>query len=678
MSKYSDIIPILVKELGGVDNVSAVTHCVSRLRLVLNDYDKVDVSKLENIKFVKGVFKVNGQIHIIFGQEVNDVYDEFVSYNGMAGKQMTASQVKTLGAKKESFTKRMMNHLGEIFIPLIPILVAGGLILALRNIFETKWDGTWSIIEIPFFKGLNDFLWIPACAVFWFLPVFIVWSIFKKMNGSQPMGILIGLSLLVAMPSTYELNGSINSGVGWNLITDFFTKTPPNFHFDGWGNYPIKVGYTSQVVPAIAIAFIGVYIERFLNKTVTPVLRQVVVPLVTVLASYSLAMLVVGPVGFVIGTTISIIFSMALTNPVGKYFAAPIFGFIYAPLVITGLHHTLNAVMAQNAGTLGGTLIFPILAISNICQGASALMYGWLHRQDNKIKDVAYPACVSAWLGVTEPAMYGVNIKNRFPFFAACVGSAIGSTLVTAAGVTASGIGNGAWLGVLNMQATSQVQNVYTWPGTGFAWFMIAAILATIGTMMLTLVFSKFDVFSKIANSSFYQKTISIIPRKNKTKNESLQVSVVKTENNFVYSSCNGTMYSLDVIKDDVIKKRVLGDGVAIECLDGKVYSPIDGKITVIADTKHAYAINSDDGLSILIHIGIDTVKLEGKYFSPKVELNQNVKKGDLICEFDSKNIKKEGYENRVLLLVTTDSTKPIKEIKKIKKVTTNDVVIDL
>ena len=207
---------------------------------------------------------------------------------------------------------------------------------------------------------------------------------------------------------------------------------------------------------------------------------------------------------------------------------------------------------------------------------------------------------------------------------------------------------------------------------------MIAAILATIGTMMLTLVFSKFDVFSKIANSSFYQKTISIIPRKNKTKNESLQVSVVKTENNFVYSSCNGTMYSLDVIKDDVIKKRVLGDGVAIECLDGKVYSPIDGKITVIADTKHAYAINSDDGLSILIHIGIDTVKLEGKYFSPKVELNQNVKKGDLICEFDSKNIKKEGYENRVLLLVTTDSTKPIKEIKKIKKVTTNDVVIDL
>lgn len=504
-NKYKDFIPILVEKLGGTNNISAVTHCVSRLRLVLNDDSKISLQEIENLEHVKGVFKVNGQVHVIFGQQVTEVYDEFVNYQDIKQKISDATQVKELGTKKQNIVKRLMVHLSEIFIPLIPVLVAGGLILALRNILETKWDGNWAIVNIPFFNGLNDFLWIPACAIFWFLPVFIVWSVFKKMKGSQPIGILIGLSLLVAMPSTYDLNGVLagEQKISFQLIADFFTKSAgPNFQFggeNGWGAFPIKVGYTSQVIPAIGVAFLGVYVERFLKAKVTPVLRQVVVPLVTILVAYTSAMLVIGPVGFVIGTTISIIIFLALTNSIAKYFVAPLFGFFYAPLVVTGMHHTLNAVMIQNAATIGGSLIFPILAISNIAQGAATLMYGIMHRKNEKAKQTSFPACISAWLGVTEPAMYGVNLRYGFPFFAACVGASIGSLLAIVSGVSAAGIGNGAWLGVLSIQANSGIEGVNTFPGTGYTWFILSAVLATTIAMVLTYVFSKIKFFKKFS-----------------------------------------------------------------------------------------------------------------------------------------------------------------------------------
>ena len=510
-NKFQEIMPDLLEHLGGKENIVAATHCVSRLRLVLAQEDKVKLASIDQLKYVKGTFKTNGQIHIIFGQEVTEAYTEFVNFTGIGAQKMTSTtELKKIASQHQSKVKRLMTHLNEIFIPLIPILVAGGLILALRNIFETKWDGNWAITEINFFKGLNDFLWIPASAIFWFLPVFIVWSIFKKMNGSQGLGIVLGLCLLVSLPSIYDLNNAINGTVSpdapkkpvdWQLIVDFFTKAPGDFQFAGWGPFPIKVGYTSQVIPAIGVAFLGVYTERFLIRYVTPMLRQILVPLGTILFAYTMAMVVIGPLGFVIGTTISIIISLALTNEIAKYISAPIFGLFYAPLVVTGLHHSLNAVMVQNTGTLGGSLFFPILAISNIAQGAACLMFGIMNRKQEKIKETAFPACASAWLGVTEPAMYGINIKHMFPFVAGCIGSAAGATLAIAAGVTSNGIGNGAWLGTITIQPNSPVPGVNTWVGTGWTWFLLSGILASLTAMGLTMVFSKLNwrIFRAIA-----------------------------------------------------------------------------------------------------------------------------------------------------------------------------------
>lgn len=674
-NKYEILIPALIERLGGVDNVVAATHCVSRLRLVLKDENLLDSLSIEKLPLVKGVFRVNGQVHIIFGQEVPDVYKQFIEYPGMSSKAATAASVKQISGQNQSFMKRMMNHLSEIFMPLIAILVAGGLILGIRNILETEWvPGVSAISKSSFFRGLNDFLWIPACAVFWFLPVFIVWSIFKKMQGSQILGILIGLSLLVSLPSLYQLSDALSGvdsnlkpgdpnyvaprPVGWWMIADFFTKTPADFTFSGWGSYPIKVGYTSQVIPAIMVAFVGVYIERFLKAKTPAVLRQIIVPLVTVLASYSLAVVIIGPIGFVIGTTISIIFSLALTNSVAKYITAPIFGLLYAPLVITGLHHTLNAVMIQNQGALGGSLIFPILALSNISQGAACLMYGIMNRKDEKIKQTAYPSTVSAWLGVTEPAMYGVNLKNSYCFISACIGSAAASTLAVAAGVTSNGIGNGAWLGTITIQPNSPIEGVNTWVGTGWTWFLISGFLGTGISMVLTYFLSKtnFDLFKWF---------------KNKFKKSSEKLNIHKITNEAL-SIGDGKVYSLDTVEDPTFKNKILGDGFAIDCLDGKIYSPISGKIEVVAPTKHAYGIISDDGVSILIHIGVDTIKLDGQnVFRSFVNQGDYVKAGKLICEYNRDKIIKAGLDQRVMLLVTQDSKKQISskwDLEEIRK----------
>ena len=683
--KYSVLIPVLVERLGGAKNVVAATHCVSRLRLVLKDESLLDQASLEKLPQVKGVFKVNGQVHIIIGQEVPDVFAEFMQYPGMNGKEATAASIKQVGAQNQSFMKRMMNHLSEIFMPLIPLLVAGGLILGIRNILETEWvSGVSAVAQVPFFKGLDAFLWIPACAVFWFLPVFIVWSIFKKMGGSQVLGILIGLSLLVSLPSLYDLNdilsglkdqdgnviqGAVAKPVGWWMISDFFTNSYKQFTFDGWGSYPIRVGYTSQVIPAIGVAFVGVYIERFLKAKTTPVLRQIVVPLVTVLASYTLAMVAIGPAGFVVGTTISIILSLALTNSIAKYFMAPIFGFFYGPLVITGLHHTLNAVMAQNTGTLGGSLIFPMLALSNICQGAACLMYGIMNRKDEKVKQVAFPATTSAWLAVTEPAMYGVNLKNSYCFLSAMIGSAAASTLAVAAGVTSNGIGNGAWLGVITIQPESPIQGVHTWVGTGWTWFLVSAVLGTALTMFLTYVLSKskFDFVGSIKK----------VFKKESSKKEDQNLSCEKLTK--IYSIGNGDVYSLDTVNDEVFRKRLLGDGLAIDCIDGKVYAPITGKVEVVADTKHAYGIVGPDGTSILIHIGVDTVNLEtDKIFKSHVKQGSKIKQGKLICEFKRDEIIKEKLDQRAMFLVTPESTTSIDKKFEGTKIKIEDVAFEL
>ncbi|AAT27548.1 PTS transporter subunit EIIC [[Mycoplasma] mobile] len=490
-SKYYEDVKSLILYLGGSENIISATNCVSRLRLVMKDMLLVDDKKIQELKSVKGTMKQpNNQYHVIIGSDVPIFYKEFEEQTNI--KKVSKEELKKVAAGQGNWLQKALQHFSEIFIPIIPVVIASGLILSFRNILEANFGGFVFVQEYDFAAGLNEFLLAPALAGLWFLPVFISWSIFKKMGGTQTLGILIGLSLLIIpLVNVFETN---NQGVKfiWEYDLNQF-----GFDFGVW-KFPWKLAYTAQVIPAIGVAFLGVYLERWLTKIVAPVLRQIFVPLGVLLGSFIVGMVIIGPLGWIVGTSISIVVSLALTNGIAKYIFGPIFGFGYAFLVITGLHHSLNAVMIQNTATLNGSFIFPILAVSNITQGAAALMFTLLNRRSEKLKQIGYSATTSAWLGVTEPAMYGINLRYVYPFLAAATGSATGALLLTIAGVTSSGIGNGAWLGVLSMQASSAVVGVNTFAGTGFLWFMLSALLATAVTMVLTWFFGKLPRFKKI------------------------------------------------------------------------------------------------------------------------------------------------------------------------------------
>ncbi|AOX43664.1 PTS system, trehalose-specific IIBC component [Spiroplasma sp. NBRC 100390] len=510
---YLTEIETLIPLLGGIDNIISYTHCVSRLRLVLKDNDRADSKGIEELANVKGTVQPIGQYHVVIGADVSSYFLEFQKYLKSKSENFNTEQANSSSKKKTKWYQRLLQHFSEIFIPLIPALVAGGLILGFRNILEANWSGPGtSLVSISVFaKGLNEFLWIPAQAVFWYIPVTICWSIFNKMGGSPVIGIIIGLTLLLPpLVDIYSIAGEAGNSL-------WIFNVAPTFDFGAW-KFPWKVQYTGQVIPAIGVAFFGVYLEKGLNRIIPAVLKQIFVPLITILLSFTIGLCLIGPVGYIIGSAISIGLSWTLINPIAKYFFAPILGLLYAPIVITGVHTMFNAVMIQNTAQIGGSFIFPILCMSNIAQGSATLMFTINNRKDPKIKEVGISATTSAWLGVTEPAMYGINLRFFYPFLGAIVGSASGALLLTVAGVTSNGIGNGAWLGVLSIQPFSQVNGVKTFIGTGFTWFIISGLLTMSVSMTLTWFLEKVPRFAKLRNELLSIKGKSLLNFKNQPK----------------------------------------------------------------------------------------------------------------------------------------------------------------
>ncbi|AXK51694.1 PTS transporter subunit EIIC [Spiroplasma alleghenense] len=504
----------LLELIGGKENIVSATHCLSRLRLVLANPKKADIKEIEKLSGVKGVFNANGQFQIVFGTEVERVYKAFIKYTGL--KEMSKEEIKDAVVNKASWFQKALNHMSEIFIPIIPVLVAGGLILGIRNIFEAVFDPNyfggqydalgnpilgWSMVNVSqFINGLNAFLWIPAQVCFWWIPVHVCWSIFKKMKADEILGIVIGLTLLVPpLLNVYEVfSQGFDSIWIWDIVATLKENGQDvTFNF-GFMQYPWKIAYTAQVIPAIAIGVLGAYINLYMKKVTPGAVKQIVVPLVTILASFTIAMFIIGPAGYIVGSLIGAGFQWALTDGIAKYFFAIIIGGMHATLVLTGVHHLLNAVMIQNVASSGGDFIFLSIVSQSIAQGAAVL--GWMivnWKKNENVKEVGASALTSAWLAVTEPAMYAVNLKYMYPFVAASIGAAVGLEICVVAGVSANSIGNGAWLGILSVQIQSGINGVTTWPGTAFTWFMIAGLTNTALTIVLTIAFSKIKYFQK-------------------------------------------------------------------------------------------------------------------------------------------------------------------------------------
>ena len=437
MGKYSDDAKKLLEYVGGKQNISAVTHCMTRMRFVLADPEKADVAKIEALKSVKGTFTQAGQFQVIIGNDVSVFYNEFTSVSGIEG--VSKEEVKQEAKGNMNPVQKAVANIAEIFAPLIPAIIVGGLILGFRNIIgEIQFmnGGTETLIEVSqFWAGVHSFLWLIGEAIFHFLPVGITWSVTRKMGTTQILGIVLGLTLVSPqLLNAYAMAPGVEVPV-WNF--GFFTMQ--------------MVGYQAQVIPAILAGFVLVYLEKFFKKITPQAISMIVVPFLSLVLAVIAAHAVLGPVGWAVGSWVSKVVYAGLTSSF-RWLFATVFGFIYAPLVITGLHHMTNAIDLQLMAEFGGTMLWPMIALSNIAQGSAVLGMIYLQKHNEEAKQISIPACISCYLGVTEPAIFGVNLKRGFPFISAMIGSAIAATVSVGSNVMANSIGVGGILGILSIQ----------------------------------------------------------------------------------------------------------------------------------------------------------------------------------------------------------------------------------
>ena len=595
MGKFTKDATELLKLVGGKENIQAVSHCVTRMRFVLVDPSKADVNKIEDLPSTKGTFTQSGQFQVIIGNEVQEYYNEFTKISGIEG--VSKEEVKQNAKSQQNLIQKIMSTMGEIFAPIIPALIVGGLILGFRNVIDSMAiveNGTKTLCEVSqFWAGVDQFLWLIGEAVFHFLPVGIVWSITKKMGTTQILGIILGITLV----SPQLLNAYAVA-----------STAPADIPVWNFGFATVKmIGYQAQVIPAMLAGFALVYLEKFFRKISPSYISMITVPFFSLLLAVILAHTVLGPIGWVVGDWISNIVWAGLNSSVKWLFAA-VFGFVYAPLVITGLHHMTNAIDSQLISSFGGTNLWPMIALSNIAQGSAVLAMIVLQKKNEKAQQLSIPACISCYLGVTEPAMFGVNIKYGFPFICAMIGSAFAAMFSVSTGVTAVSIGVGGLPGILSIFPQYMIQ------------FAIAMVIAIVIPFVLTYVIGK----KKLTDVDLYGK---------QNKNEVLE---------FV-SPVEGKVMELSEVEDKVFSQGSMGNGFAVELTSGTVRAPFSGEVTVVFPTGHAIGMKRADGLEVLIHIGMDTVELNGKGFSLKVKQGDYVSAGDVLVEVDLDYIKSEG-----------------------------------
>lgn len=464
MGKFTQEAKQLLEFVGGKENVAVVTHCMTRMRFVLNDPNKAEIEKIEALPCVKGTFTQAGQFQVIIGNDVSVFYNEFKAVAGI--QDASKEDVKEAAKTNMSWIQRLMANLAEIFSPLIPAIIIGGLILGFRNIIgDIKMfeDGTKTLIEISqFWSGVHSFLWLIGEAIFHFLPVGITWSVTKKMGTTQILGIVLGITLV----SPQLLNAYAVGGDSVAPVWDF-----------GFAQVNM-IGYQAQVIPAMLAGFTLVYLERFFKKITPNSISMIVVPFFALVPTVLLAHTVLGPIGWTIGSWISGVVYAGLTSTFSWLFAG-IFGFAYAPLVITGLHHMSNAIDLQLVAEFGGTMLWPMIALSNIAQGSAVLGMIYVNRKNEEEKQVSVPACISAYLGVTEPAIFGINMKYGFPFLAGMIGSAIAAVVSVGTGVMANSVGIGGLPGILSIKPQNMLM------------FAVAMLVAIVIPFILTIIFAK-------------------------------------------------------------------------------------------------------------------------------------------------------------------------------------------
>lgn len=638
MGKYTEDAGRLLDLVGGRGNISAVTHCMTRMRFVLVDPGKADVEAIEELPSAKGTFTQAGQFQVIIGNDVADFYQEFTAISGIEGVSKEAAK-EAAGANQNPL-QRAMGILGEIFAPIIPALICGGLILGFRNIigevnfftdagaFDLQ-HGTKSIADMwTFWNGMYNFLWVIGEAVFHMLPVGICWSVTRKMGTTQILGIVLGLTLV----SPQLLNGfSVATAAAEDIAA----------HTYDFGFYSfLGTGYQGQVIASLMAAFVLVWLEKFFTRVTPEVVRMIVVPFMSLVPAVFIAHLVVGPIGWAIGNAIAEVVNWGLSSDVRVLFAA-LFGAVYAPLVMTGLHHMTNAIDTQLVNQLGYTTLWPMIALSNIAQGSAVLAMTVLQRRNERAEQVNIPACISCYLGVTEPALFGVNLKYKFPLVCGMIGSACAAMVCTGFGVQALSIGVGGLPGILSI--------VFNFWGIFAACMLIAIVVPFALTYFVGMRQLGEKDRGVVAAAGPAEAPEAAAPAPSATATDRVLLAPL-----------SGTVRPITEMPDPVFSSKAMGDGLAIEPAAGAdtVVAPADATVAAtMPGSNHAIGLVLDDGMELLVHVGVDTVEMGGDGFACLVEQGQRVSAGQPLMTFSAEKIRAAGHPTAVAFVVTGEGS---------------------
>lgn len=626
---YAKIASQLIENVGGKQNIKSVQHCATRLRLQLKNNDLRNEEAVSDIEGVKGVFLTQSQFQIIFGSGlVNLVCDEVQKQLGIA---VDTSADDEKEEKKGNALQRLVKLLSDIFVPIIPAIVAGGLLMGLNNILTAAMFHGKSVIDLyPQWKGLATAINLFASAPFTFLPVLIGFSATKKFGGNPYLGAAMGMIMVHPdLLSAYSIG--IAQPPVWNIF----------------GFKIAAIGYQGTVLPVLAVAFILATIEKKLHKVTPTWLDNLTTPLISIMVTSFLTFIFVGPVlreaGNLLADGITWVY-----NTLG-FVGGGLFGLAYAPICLTGMHHSFIAIETQliaAKATTGGSFIFTTASMNNVAQGAAVLAVLFLTKNE-KMKSICSASGVSALLGITEPAMFGVTLKLKYPFYAAIIGSAVGNAYCAATGVLAQALGAAGLPGFLSMLPKDYLN------------FAIGLILSMAVSAVLTAIFWKKFNIEREDNKA--QTSVE-----EEVKEIEVQESTADTaeETNELYAPMKGEVLDVSKSADPAFASKAMGEGVAISPSEGVIYAPADGTISLIFPTKHAMGITLNSGVELLIHAGIDTVKMEGKGFETFVETGVKVKKGDKLLSFDMDLVKEKGYQTQTMFLVADAKGKEVEVIE--------------
>lgn len=630
----------IYEHVGKKENIISAAHCATRLRLVIADNEKADKNAVENIDGVKGVFFAQGQMQIILGTGVvNRVYDEFIQIAGIS--ESSKEELKQVAASRANPFQRLIKTLGDIFVPIIPAIVASGFLMGIMEALNFMVNNGYLNIDTS--GSIYTFAQLFSNTAYTFLPILIAYSAGKVFGANPYLAAVIGMIMIHP-----------NLQNAWTVATEGVQATQKVW----FGLYSIDmVGYQGHVIPVVIAVWVLAQIEKKLHKIVPAMLDLFVTPLVSVFVTGYLTLSIIGPIFVTIenGLLDGVQYLIALPFGIGSF----IMGAFYAPTVVAGVHHMYTIIDLGQIAKFGMTFWLPLASAANLAQGGAALAVA-LKTKDQKIKSMAVPSALSACMGITEPAIFGVNLRFGKPFVMACIGGACGALFASVTALGATGTGVTGIFGILLCL------------NQPLSYLLMMAISVGVA-FVLTWMFGYKDSVSETCQEAEKEKT-----QGEKAEAEKLEIQESVTGEILLDSHMEGEAIPMSEVKDETFAAEVLGKGIAIIPKKGEVTAPCDAVVETVFATRHAIGLKADHGVEILIHVGINTVELGGKFYTSHVKEGDRVRIGQVMLTFDMEKIKEAGYDLTTPMIITNSDDYQEIRILKTGNVTKQDAVLEI